>query len=89
MLQVYIEMIGSNSHEPMKLSFTQVDSWSNILHLSRLFSKHDASLGVHTVDVWVFINSSLELDWRILLYTAYISNQQLRLSTTRVYSSRF
>jgi len=38
---------------------------------------------MHTVDVWIFIVSSLELDWRILLHTTYISVQQLRISTSR------
>jgi len=39
------------AHEPTKVSFTQGDSCSNTQHLSSLFSKHEALLGVHTVDV--------------------------------------
>jgi len=39
------------AHELTKLSFTQVDSYSHTQHLPSLFSKHDASFGVHTVDV--------------------------------------
>jgi len=85
-LQVYIEMNGSNSQVPTKLSFTQVDSCSNILHLSSLFCKHEATFSMHTVDAWIFIIFSLKLDWRILLHTTYISVQQLRISTSRFWT---